>query len=67
MPKLKTHKGAAKRFKLTATGLVMSPKVRRYHFRTRRAKRNLYQADKYSVMHPSFARHIKKALPNGLP
>ncbi len=66
MPKLKTHKGAAKRFKLSATGKVMMPKVRRYHFRNKRAKRNKYLADKSIVMSPAVGRHVSDALPYGL-
>ncbi len=66
MPKMKTHKGAAKRFKLSATGKVMMPKVRRYHFRQKRNKRNKYLADKSIVMSPCVGNHVKQALPYGL-
>ena len=66
MTKLKTHKGAAKRFKLSATGKVMTPKVGRYHFRAKRAKRNKYLAEKSLVMHPALSKHVVKALPYGL-
>ncbi|MCS7203773.1 MAG: 50S ribosomal protein L35 [Thermodesulfovibrio sp.] len=34
MPKLKTHKGAAKRFKVTATGKIMRRKAFRRHLFT---------------------------------
>ena len=40
MPKLKTHKSTAKRFKITATGKVMHTKVGKSHLRRRKAKRN---------------------------
>lgn len=46
MPKLKTHKGAAKRFKKTATGKVKRSKAFRRHILTSKAtkrKRQLAQ------------------------
>lgn len=47
MPKLKTHKGAAKRFKKTGTGKVVRSKAFARHLLTskkRSRKRNLHQA-----------------------
>ena len=47
MPKLKTHKGAAKRFKLTASGKVKRHKAYKSHIltkKTRKRKRKLRQA-----------------------
>ena len=44
MPKTKTHKGATKRCKLTATGKVMSSRAGKGHLascKTRKRKRNL--------------------------
>ncbi len=44
MPKTKTHKGASKRCKLTATGKVMSSRAGKGHLascKTRKRKRNL--------------------------
>ena len=44
MPKLKTKKGAAKRFKTTATGKILRKKANRSHIltkKTRKRKRNL--------------------------
>lgn len=40
MPKLKTHKATAKRFKITATGKVMRTKIGKSHLRRRKPKRN---------------------------
>ena len=39
MPKIKTHKATAKRFRVTGTGKLMRLKGRRSHLRRRRAKR----------------------------
>ncbi len=40
MPKLKTHKATAKRFKVSATGKLMHTKVGKSHLRRRKSKRN---------------------------
>ncbi len=40
MPKIKTHKATAKRFKVTARGKVMRTHVGKSHLRRRKAKRN---------------------------
>jgi len=39
MPKLKTHKGAKRRFHITSTGKVMHRKGGISHMRTRKSKR----------------------------
>ncbi len=39
MPKLKTHKSTAKRFKVTGTGKIMRTHVGKSHLRRRKAKR----------------------------
>lgn len=39
MPKLKTHKATAKRFKITATGKVMRTHIGKSHLRRRKPKR----------------------------
>ena len=40
VPKIKTHKATAKRFKITARGKVMRTHVGKSHLRRRKAKRN---------------------------
>ena len=47
MPKLKTHRGAAKRFKKTATGKIKRSKAYKSHILTKKTakrKRNLRRA-----------------------
>ncbi|TFH34822.1 MAG: 50S ribosomal protein L35 [Dehalococcoidia bacterium] len=39
MPKLKTHKGAKSRFKVTGTGKILRMKCGKSHFRRRKAPR----------------------------
>lgn len=67
MPKVKTHKGAQQRFKITATGKVMRMKGQKSHFRRRKASRAKHLYDKSLPMSPALAPHIKDLLPYGLP
>lgn len=65
MPKIKTNKGAAKRFKLTATGKVKRRKAGLRHILTnkaRRSKRVLAKADYVAAVD---ADNVKKMLPYG--
>jgi large subunit ribosomal protein L35 len=62
MPKMKTHSGASKRFRLTGTGKVMRRRANRAHYlehkpstRTRRLKNEV-------VLAPQDAKKIKKLL-----
>ena len=67
MPKMKTHKGTQKRFKISATGKVMRTKGQKSHLRRRKASRAKQLYDKYLPVSPALAPHIKQLLPNGLP
>ena len=62
MPKMKTHSGAAKRFRLTGTGKVMRRRANRQHLfehKSSRVTRRLY--DEVPVA-PADVRQIKKLL-----
>jgi len=62
MPKMKTHSGAAKRFRLTGTGKVMRRRANRQHLfehKSSRLTRRLY--DEVPVA-PADVRAIKKLL-----
>lgn len=50
MPKLKTHKATAKRFKVTATGKLMRTHIGKSHLRRRKAKRNKRVFDRRLVV-----------------
>ena len=66
MPKMKTNKGAARRFKITGTGKIMRTKGMKSHFRRRKSPRTERMFDKmYEVASADRAR-IKKLLPYGL-
>lgn len=63
MPKMKTHRGAAKRFKKTATGKLKRYKAYKSHILTKKTakrKRNLRQAD---VVSKGDQKRIDKLLP----
>jgi large subunit ribosomal protein L35 len=63
MPKLKTHRGAAKRFSLTGTGKVKRSKAYASHIlttKTRKRKRNLRKS---AILDLSDERQIKRLIP----
>jgi large subunit ribosomal protein L35 len=65
MPKMKTHKGAAKRFRFTGTGKIVQQQGRKGHFRRRKASRLLQQLDKLKPTHSGNKRMVSVALPYG--
>jgi large subunit ribosomal protein L35 len=67
MPKLKTHKGAQKRFKVNGAGKLMRPKRMKSHFRRRRSTRVLQALDKMFAVDKSVVKRIRKrVLPYGV-
>jgi large subunit ribosomal protein L35 len=63
MPKMKTHKGAAKRFKKTGTGLFKRAKAFKSHIlgkKSTKTKRNLRRTGYVSA---SETKRIRKLLP----
>lgn len=63
MPKMKTSKSAAKRFKLTATGKLKRSKAYKRHILTKKStkrKRNLRQA---AITDATNVKNMKKILP----
>lgn len=66
MPKIKTHKGAKRRFKITGTGKIMRSKGMKSHFRRRKAPRTKRQFDKMLEVAPSNVKSIRRLLPYGV-
>jgi large subunit ribosomal protein L35 len=64
MPKMKTHKGTSKRFRLTKNGKVMRMKPGRSHLR--RKKRSSLNSDFRHAVSSTVPSHVKlvKALTN---
>ncbi len=50
MPKIKTHKTAQKRFKVSGSGKILLPKGSKSHLRRRKSKRVLQALDKTMVL-----------------
>lgn len=66
MPKMKTNKGAARRFKITGTGKVMRAKGMKSHNRRKKSRRTRRMFDKMLVAAPQDQKRIKRLLPYGL-
>jgi large subunit ribosomal protein L35 len=63
MPKMKTHRGAAKRFKVTGSGKVVRGRANKSHIltkKTRKRKRRLRQS---TVIDPTNLGQIRLLLP----
>ncbi|HYI25287.1 MAG TPA: 50S ribosomal protein L35 [Thermomicrobiales bacterium] len=63
--KLKTHKGAKRRFKITATGKIMHAKGGKSHLRRKKAPRTKRQFDRMQVMDDATTGRVRQLLPNG--
>jgi len=63
--KLKTHRGAAKRFKITASGKVMSGHAGARHILTSKSRKRKRKLGKSSVMADADIHHVKAMLPYG--
>jgi len=63
MPKVKTHRGLAKRVKVTASGKIKRKKAYHSHLlsaKTPKQKRRLDQSD---TIHPSDVKRLKSLIP----
>ena len=66
MPKMKSHSGAKKRFKLTASGKVKAAQAGKKHFMRRRTKSQLRDQRGTEVLCDQDAKRLKKIfLPHG--
>jgi large subunit ribosomal protein L35 len=63
--KLKTHKGAAKRFKLTAGGKVMRGHSYARHILTSKPSKRKRKLDQSTLVSPSDTRRVRAMLPYG--
>lgn len=66
MPKLKTHKGAKTRFKITGTGKIMRTKGPKSHLRTKKTKRVRGQLDEMIPLSPADRKRISRLIPHGV-
>jgi len=64
--KLKTHKGASKRFKLTGTGKVVRHHAFARHILTSKTSRRKRKLTRAEVVSPASAPAVRAMLPYGL-
>jgi large subunit ribosomal protein L35 len=62
MPKQKTHKGAAKRFKITGSGKVMKQGAGMRHHLERKSSEVTRRLNREVVLAPQDAKNIKRLL-----
>ncbi|HSB11669.1 MAG TPA: 50S ribosomal protein L35 [Blastocatellia bacterium] len=65
MPKLKTHKGAAKRFRLTATGKIKRGHSHARHILTKKTTKRKRQLDIDEMVAKADAHGVHRMLPYG--
>ena len=63
MPKLKTHRGAKKRFKITGKKKVVHSKAYKSHLLTKKSAKRKRTLGKKDLVHDSDKSRIKKMLP----
>jgi large subunit ribosomal protein L35 len=65
MPKMKTHKSTAKRFKVTGTGKLMRTQIGKSHLRRRKPKRTRRLFDEYLVVtDKASVKRVKRLAPS---
>ena len=62
MPKMKTHKGTAKRVKLTKSGKVLRQRAFKNHMLSRKSKSRKRRINTSAEVTGSIAKNIKRAL-----
>ena len=65
MPKLKTHRGAAKRFRFTASGKAMRGHSHARHILTTKSSKRKRNLDKDCLVAPADMKHVRGMLPYG--
>ena len=63
MPKIKTSRAAAKRFKKTGTGQLKRMKPYKSHILTKKSTKRKRNLRKATIMDPTNAKNMKKILP----
>jgi len=66
VPKLKTHKGAKRRFRITGTGKIVRMKGHKSHLRRKKPARVRRLYAKKLQISPADVRLLKRVLPYGL-
>ena len=64
MPKMKTHRGAAKRFKKTGTGKFVRTKSNKQHILTKKSPKRKRNLRKDTIVARADEKRLKQMLPN---
>ncbi len=62
MPKLKTNRSAAKRFKITGTGKILRRKAYKSHLLTKKSRKRKRNLRKPTLVSSGEVKHIKRLL-----
>lgn len=62
MPKMKTHRGSAKRFRVTGSGKIMRAKAFKSHIMTKKSQKRKRNFRKETEMNASDAKTVKRNL-----
>ncbi len=62
MPKMKTHKGTAKRFRKTGTGKLMRAKAFKSHILTKKSQKRIRGFRQETVVSPADAKNVAARL-----
>lgn len=65
MPKVKTHKGASKRFQFSGTGKLMRTRHMKSHLRRKKSRRAKQEFDEMLVVAPAYQKRIARVIPYG--
>ena len=63
MPKMKTNRAAAKRFRRTATGKIRCDKPLHGHILTKKSSKRKRRLRKNDILHSSGRKQVRKLLP----
>jgi large subunit ribosomal protein L35 len=64
MPKMKTHRGAAKRFKRTASGKIKRSRTNKQHILTKKSSKRKRELRKSALVSPVDAKRVKQMVPD---
>ncbi|PYS94007.1 MAG: 50S ribosomal protein L35 [Acidobacteria bacterium] len=67
MPKMKTKRGAAKRFRMSATGKIKRSRAFKRHILTSKTTKRKRHLDMESLISKSDTRRVREMLPYGRP
>ncbi len=63
MPKVKTHRGAAKRFKKTGTGKIVRSHKNKQHILTKKSPKRKRHLRKDALVAPADEKRVKQMIP----